>query len=90
VRRWWYDAFDFRRMPVLHVGYHVVELCLLTGEGGEGELSFGLGKPETGPVGPERRKAHCRPVNVPSLGAVRSFLHVHFGVTNVGYRGFSD
>ena len=73
-------------MPVLQLGYHVVELCLLTGDGGEGELSFGLGEPV---VGPERRKAHRRPVDMSSLGAVRSLLNDHVGVTNAGYRMLS-
>ena len=71
-------------MPVFQLGYHVVELCLLTGDGGEGELSFGLGGPEDGPVGPERRKAHHRPVDVSSLGAVWTLFHDHVGVT-LGY-----
>ena len=73
-------------MPVLHLGYHVVELRLLTGDGGEGELSFGLGEPEAGPVGPESRKVHCQPVDVSSLGAVWTLFHDHVGVT-LGYPG---
>ena len=72
-------------MPVIQLGYHVVEFRLLTGDEGEVELSFRFGEPESGPVGPEGRA-----VNVSSLGAVRSLLHVHYvaffvGVTNVGY-----
>jgi len=62
-------------MSVLQLVYHVVELRLITGDGGEGELSLSLGEPESGPVGPEMRKAHSRPVDVSSLGAVRSLLH---------------
>ena len=49
----------------------------LWGAGGEGELSFGLGEPEAGPVRPERQKAHCRPVDVSYLRAVWSLLHDH-------------
>ena len=69
----------------LQLQYHVVELRRFTGDGGTAELSLGLGKPEPGPVRPERRKAHRRPVYVSSLWAVWSLLHDHVGVTNVGY-----
>jgi hypothetical protein len=34
----------------------VVKLCLLAGDGGEGELSLSLGEPQSGPIGPEGRK----------------------------------
>ena len=62
-------------MPLLQLVYHVVEICLLAGDGIEDELNFGLGEPETGSVGPERRKVLRRPVDVSSLGALWSLLH---------------
>ena len=58
-------------MSVLQLGYHVIELRPLTDDGGELELTLSLGEPESRPVGPEGRKAHRRPVDVSSLGAVR-------------------
>jgi len=69
-------------VPVLQLEYHVVELCLPTGD--SGELSFGLGEPEAGPVGPERRKTHRWPVDVSSLRAVQSLLHDHVGIHQCG------
>jgi len=70
---------------ILQLGYHVDELRLLTGDGGEVELSLSLGEPESGPAGPERRKAHRHPVDVSFLGAVWGLLYDHIGVINVGY-----
>ena len=57
-------------MPVLQLGYDVIELRPLTVDGDEIELTLSLGEPETRPVGPEGRIAHRRPVDVSSLGAV--------------------
>jgi len=74
------DVLEICSVSVFQLGYHVVELHLLAGDGGEGELSLSLGEPESGPVGPEGRKAHGRPVDVSSLGAVQNH---HVGVTNV-------
>ena len=51
-------------MSVFQLRYHVVELRRFTGDGGKVELSLGMGEPEPGPVRPERRKAHRRPVCV--------------------------
>jgi len=65
-------------VPVFQLGYHVVELRILAGDGSEGELSLGLGEPDAGSIGPEGWKAHGRSVDVSSLRTVR--------VTNVGYR----
>ena len=73
-------------MSVFQPRYQVVELRRFTGDGGKAELSLGLGEPEPGPVRPERRKAHLRPVYVSSLWAVWRLLHYHVWVTNVGYR----
>ena len=41
-------------------------------------IELRLGRTRGWPVGPERRKAHCQPVDVSSLGAVWSLLRVHF------------
>ena len=75
-----YDVHNLCSVSVLQLGYHIIELRLLAGDGGEGELSLSLGEPESGHVGPEGRKAYGCPVDVSSLGAVRSH---HVGVTNV-------
>jgi len=77
-------------MPVLQLGYNVVEFRPLAGDAGEVELSLRCGEPESRPIGPEGRKANRRPVDVSSQGAVRRFLHDQYvtffvGVTNVGY-----
>ena len=72
-------------MLVPQLGYHIVELRLLTCDRGEVGLSLLCGEPDSGPVGPEGRKTQRWPVDVSSLGAVRILLHDHVGVTNVGY-----
>jgi hypothetical protein len=64
---------------IFQLGYHVVKLRLLAGDGGEGELSLSLGEPHSGPFGPERWKAHRRNVDVSSLRVVRILLQDHAG-----------
>jgi hypothetical protein len=75
-------------MHVLQLRYHVFEIRLFTGDGGEAELGFLSGEPESGPLGLEWRKAQRWSVDVSSVGGVPSLLHVHYvaffvGVTNV-------
>ena len=77
-------------MPVLQLGYNVVEFRPLAGDGGEVELSLRCGEPESRPIGPEGRKANRRPVDVSTLGPVPRLLHDQYvaffvRVTNVGY-----
>ena len=77
-------------MPVLQLGYNVVEFRLLAGDAGDFELSLRCGETESSPIGLVGRKANRRPVDVSSLGTVRRFLHNQYvmffvGVTNVGY-----
>ena len=55
--------------------FHIVELRCVTGDGGKAELSLGFVEPEPGPVSPERRIAHHRPVDVSSLRTVWSLLN---------------
>jgi len=71
-------------VSVLQLGYHVVELLLLAGDGGEGELSLSLGEPQSGPEG---ARPPCRCVLPGSCPEPPAFWFLFFvGVTNVGYR----
>jgi hypothetical protein len=52
------DILYFQCVPVVQLRDHIVELCFLTADVGQGKLCLSLGKPHSWSLGPEWRKPH--------------------------------